>query len=276
MVGGATRTTSILDELARQTDHIPNQKLDPDKAIAMGAAIQSALCERDGAVEDIVLTDVCPHTLGIEIAREMGGGKQESGFFRPIIDRNTIVPTSRADVFNTLHPEQDEINLKVFQGESRMVSGNQRIGAVRIHGLRHMPGQDNPGEIEVRFSYDSNGILEVEVTKLHNREVIRKVIQQRPGKLSQNEIEETIKRLAPLKIHPRDQLENRALIERGQRLFMELSGVQRQELTYRLDAFEDALETQDPERFKPVGHQLDLFLKPFFTEDGEYDGSLES
>jgi molecular chaperone HscC len=231
--------------------------------------VQAGLCANDAAVGDIVLTDVSPHTLGIAMAKKAAGGGIDKGYFAPIIDRNTTVPASRSQVFSTMHPEQEQIRIEVFQGEARMTRDNQRIGEVTVHGLRHFPGQNRPGEVDVRFSYDMNGILEVEVTVLSNGQKKRLVIEQRPGALSKREIEEAIARMQPLKMHPRDMLPNRARLERVNRVYAELVGPARDHLNAVADRFEFALESQDPQLIKEASAVLDSFLRGFFEHEGE-------
>ena len=269
MVGGASRMNVVKDFVQDQLKRITTMKLDPDRVIALGAAVQAGLCANDAAVGDIVLTDVSPHTLGVEMAKEGANGRPEPGYFAPIIDRNTTVPASRSRVFNTMHPQQDHVEIEVFQGEARMTKDNQRIGQLSVHGLRHMPGQKRPGEVDVRFSYDMNGILEVEITVLSSGQKKRLVIEQRPGSLSKREIEEAIARMQPLKLHPRDLLPNRARLERANRVFAELVGPAREHLNAVTDRFEAALEAQDPQAIKEAGAVLDSFLRGFFEHEGE-------
>lgn len=269
LVGGSSRLSIVHSFLGQTLKRIPNQKIDPDRVVALGAAIQAGLCKNDEAVGDIVLTDVCPHTLGVEIAKELSPNNIEPGFFQPVIDRNTTVPVSRAQIFNTFHPNQDEIDVKVFQGESRMTKNNRKIGNIKVPGLRQRPGQSRPGEVEIRFSYDMNGILEVEVTVLSTGKKMNEVFEQRPGTLSKRQIKEAVARLQPLKIHPRDLLPNRARLERATRLFSELKGPEREQLTVFIDRFEEALETQDKTLIKQAGIILDQFLAHFFKDEGE-------
>lgn len=275
LVGGASRMSVVHSFLNQTLKRIPNQRLDPDRVVAMGAAVQAGLCADDEAVGDIVLTDVCPHTLGLEVTKELSISRMEPGFFSPIVDRNTTVPVSRAQLFSTLHPQQDELKLKIFQGEARMTRDNQHIGEIKVMGLRHRPGQSHPGDVEVRFTYDMNGILEVEVTVLSTGKKLTEVFEQRPGTLSKAEIREAIARLQPLKMHPRDLLPNRARLERANRLFTELTGYARERLTMLTDQFEAALEGQDPTAIKQNGVLLDQFMEGFFKLEGEQqpDGS---
>lgn len=269
LVGGASRMGVVHSFLGSTLKRIPNKKLDPDRVVALGAAVQAGLCNDDEAVGDIVLTDVCPHTLGVEIAKEMAHNHVEPGFFQPIIDRNTTVPVSRGQVFNTFHPQQDEIEVKVYQGEARMTRDNQLVGRVKVKGMAARPGQRHPGEAEIRFSFDMNGILEVEVTVLSSGKKLSEVFEQRPGTLSKKEIRAAIARLAPLKVHARDLLPNRARLERANRLFAELSGPARDELMYLTDTFEGALESQDETTIKQRAVMLDQFMKSFFQLESE-------
>lgn len=269
LVGGASRMPVIRDFVNETLLRLSNSKVDPDRVVALGAAIQAGLCDSDAAVSDLVLTDVCPHTLGVEMAKPGQDGRPIPGFFAPIIDRNTTVPTSRSRSFNTMHPQQDQIEVLVFQGEARLTKDNQAIGQVTVHGLRHHPGQSRPGEVDIRFSYDMNGILEVEVSVLSTGRKKTLVIEQRPGCLSQEEIEEAILRLQALKFHPRDLLPHRARLERASRVYLELVGPAREHLNAVTDAFESALDSQDERLIKQSAAVLDTFLRPFFEFEGE-------
>lgn len=266
LVGGASRMPVVSAVLVDELELEPNRTLDPDRVVALGAAVQAALCARNEAVKDLVLTDVCPHSLGVEVSKVLSSQVHE-GYFSPIIDRNTTVPVSRCERFNTLHPEQDEIMLKVFQGESRLTRENQLIGQVRVTGMKHRPGQKDAGVVDIRFSYDMNGILEVEVHILHSGQKVSEVFEQRPGTLSKEDIRDAIQRMQPMKVHPRDTPHNRARLERANRLWSDMRGEERQELSMLIDAFERALATQDPVRIRESGELLDAYLQPWFPGD---------
>lgn len=267
LVGGASRMPLVIDQLREDLKLPPNTSLDPDRVVALGAAVQQALCIGDAAVRDLVLTDVCPHSLGVEVTKPLLPGHMEPGYFSPILDRNTTVPVSRSEVYHTLHPDQDEVLLKIYQGESRLTKDNQLIGQVRFLGMKSRPGQERAGEFEVRFSYDMNGILEVEVTILATGRKLNEVFEQRPGTLSKEQIAEAIRLLQPLKLHPREAPPNRARIERANRLYVDLSGGMREQLSMLLDRFEAALHTQDAATIHETGEDLDAFMRPFFQEE---------
>lgn len=267
LVGGASRMPLVTSQLTDDLKLPPNATLDPDRVVALGAAVQQALCVGDAAVKDLVLTDVCPHSLGVEVTKPLLPGHLEPGYFSPILDRNTTVPVSRSESYHTLHPEQDEVLLKIYQGESRLTKDNQLIGHVKFHGMKSRPGQKNPGEFEVRFSYDMNGILEVEVTIVGTGRKLTEVFEQRPGTLGKEQIAEAIRLLQPLKVHPREAPPNRARLERANRLYVDLSGGMREQLTFLLDRFEAALHTQNTSRIREAGEELDSFMNPFFREE---------
>ena len=270
LVGGASRMHMIPDFLTKEIGRAGTIRLDPDRVIALGAAVQAALCAKDSAVQDLVLTDVCAHTLGLAIAKQFAPGQTVSGYYEPLIDRNTTVPISRAKMFNALDPNQDGIVIEVFQGEARMTKDNHLLGKLRVDGLRQPPGTTEPGQVEIRFSYDMSGLLEVEATVLRTGKKFHAVLEERPGKLSPKQIEAIRQRLAPLKIGPRDLVPNRARLERAHRLYTQLKGDERQILTVLLDLFENALERQEQKEWEAAGSRLDEFFSQIALEEGEW------
>lgn len=275
LVGGATRMRHVRDSLRRELGTEGRSVFDPDQVVVLGAAVQAALCENDEAVEDLVLTDVCAHTLGLEIAKELVPGQHESGYFEPLIDRNTTIPVSRAKVFCTLHPNQSTLDIVVYQGEARRIADNQRLGRLLLKGLRKGQPQDPHEEVEIRFSYDMNGLLEVEATILRTGRKERVVIERRPGQLTPEQVEAAMRRLAPLKVHPRNRIPNRARLERAYRLYAMLRGDERDHLTARLDQYEAALETQDPAVAEAAAHALDELLSLYTFEEEEWQPDEE-
>lgn len=117
LVGGATRMLCLQHFVAEYLQCTPQAKFNPDEVVALGAAVQAALIAEDRAVEDMVLTDVCPHTMGIEIGKQMGD-QHIPGFFEPIIHHNTTIPVSKEKTFQTVLPNQPNVNVRVYQGEN--------------------------------------------------------------------------------------------------------------------------------------------------------------
>jgi molecular chaperone HscC len=203
--------------------------------------VQAALKSGDAAVEDMVVTDVAPFTMGIASATRMGS-QQVSGLFSPILERGTVIPASRVERYQTMGDMQREILIEVYQGEHSLCRDNTKLGSYRVSGLPRGPAGSQ--RIEVRFSYDLNGILEVDTTVLGTDKTASLVIQQRPGTLSPSQIEEARENLARLKFHPREALPNRTALARADALFVELQGDRRQLLAYAMTKLRGALETQ--------------------------------
>lgn len=236
LVGGATRMPAVQQMVATLFGRLPYRHLDPDTIVALGAATQAACKARDGAVEELILTDVCPYTLGIETLR----GKGIEGAFSPIIERNTIIPTSRVERYYTAHPRQALIRIAVYQGERPWVRDNILIDAFDV---ALQPSEDIQA-LDVRFSYDINGLLEVDVTLLNTGERHSRIIDRSPTGLDEQDREASHDRLSTLKVHPRDALPNRTLLARLERAWMQSLGSQREQIAEWLHSFTTVLGGQ--------------------------------
>lgn len=264
LVGGTTRMPLIRKLAASLFGRFPSISLNPDEVVAHGAAIQAALKARDAALDEVVLTDVCPYTLGIEVSRSMGK-IQESGHYLPIIERNSVVPVSRVKTVNTLQDNQRQVLVRIFQGESRLVKDNIALGELDIPVPAHKAGEV---ELDVRFTYDSNGILEADVRIPLTGEAHTLVIENNPGVLTPAEIQERLKALEALKIHPREQQVNTHLAARLERLYQEYLGDARELVGMWASQFQRALETQDERQISEVRKRLAEQVDQF--ERGEW------
>lgn len=265
LVGGATRMPVIFSFTGKLFGRLPANSLHPDEAVAIGVGIQAAMKERHEDLEEIILTDVCPYTLGTSISKSLGNGRYESGIFDPIIERNTVVPVSRVRRYNTLIDNQTAIAVDTYQGESRLVENNILLGELTINVP---PAPAGLQSIDVRYTYDINGILEVEVSSVETGEKKVAIIQEKETGLSLEEIAERFKELEAIKVHPRERLENRLLLARGERLYEESLAEQRQVIVDAMVRFEDKLKKQDmreikqeAERLKQVLDQIEEFLR---------------
>ena len=242
MAGGATRMPVFRRLMARLFQRLPVAPFNPDEVVAMGAAIQAGLMMQDAALDDIVMTDVAPFSLGVETANTRNGEIVATGLFSPIIERNTVIPVSRSTTLSTLTDHQATVNLRVFQGEGRLVSDNTLLGEQDIHLPLHQPkGQ----QLEVRFTYDTSGLLEVETRVVSTGRISRLVLHANAGAMSEDEISTRLAALAQLKIHPREQAENRAVLARAERLHAERLGEARREIAGLIDEFRYLIEQQD-------------------------------
>ena len=132
LVGGAVRMPMISRLVARMFGRLPLRHIHPDHAIALGAAVAGGLKARDQSLQEIVLTDVCPYTLGTQVSRQGPDGQMHPGYFHPIIQRNSVVPVSREDSFHPANPQQNHILIDIYQGESPMVDKNIKLGELRV------------------------------------------------------------------------------------------------------------------------------------------------
>ena len=242
LVGGASRMPLVARLVSRMFGRLPLRHINPDQAIALGAAVAAGLKSRDAKLDEIILTDVCPYTLGTQIARRDAGGQIHSGFFHPIILRNSTVPVSREDQFFPMHEGQQKLSIDIFQGENPLVANNIKLGEISVDLDKRRSNDENG--VTVRFTYDINGLLQVEVTEHASGRRHELLLEQNPGLMSAEEIRARLAALAALKIHPREQQENIAVLARAERLYEEFLH-ERERLQDWIMQFRAILDTQD-------------------------------
>jgi molecular chaperone HscC len=248
MIGGATRMPVVRKAATRMFGRFPANRIHPDHAVALGAAVQAGLQMRDGALKEIRLTDVCPFTLGVESSERLPGGGIRDGLFSPIIERNTVIPASREESFSTMHDGQRQVEFRIFQGESRQVAENVLLGSVRIEVP---PKRAGHVAIAVRFSYDSSGLLEVDVTVPETGRTEQIVIVDEES-AKEKPLAERRAALASLKVHPRDDEANMAVKARAGRCYENLLGDERHFVGQLISQLDQAIERQDPRTIERV------------------------
>ncbi|MDR1353835.1 MAG: Hsp70 family protein [Treponema sp.] len=160
LVGGSTRIPCVKKLVEDTLGSVPRSLVDPDLTVARGAAIQAGLIEGSINNEDLVLTDVCPYTLGTApLQRGLFGGRR---IFDPLIPRNTTIPTEKTAVYSTVADYQTQVVIDVYQGESSDPDNNERLGEVHLTGIP--PARKGKEQIDVSFGYDMNGILQVKAS----------------------------------------------------------------------------------------------------------------
>lgn len=260
LVGGATRMPVIRKMVTKLLKLFPEHSLDPDEVIALGTGVQSGLVARHAALEDVVMTDVCPFTLGTDLSREISKGQYETGHFQPLIERNTVIPASRVVRNYTMRPGQEEVEIAIYQGESPRVIDNVKLGEIKVRVPKNKKGNE---AIDIRFTYDVSGVLEVLVTVVSTEKTQRLILEGNPGSISQADIEKRFKELEKIKIHPRDKSENAEIIARLKAAYENHLGETRTLMEYWLTQFEQVLagqnETDIAEARETLMAELDKF-----------------
>ena len=179
LVGGSTRIPAVQQLVKEYTGKEPNQSVNPDEVVAVGAAIQAGVLA--GEVKDIVLLDVTPLTLGIETL---------GGVMTALVPRNTTIPVSKSQVFSTAENNQTSVDINVLQGERPMASDNKSLGMFRLDGIA--PAMRGIPQIEVTFDIDANGIVNVSAKdKATNKE--QKITITNSSNLSEADIDKMVK-----------------------------------------------------------------------------------
>jgi molecular chaperone HscC len=270
LVGGATRMPAVVERVRQLFGKEPHQRLNPDEVVALGAAVQAGLIGRQESVKDLVITDVAPFTLGVEVCKQIGA-KVRDGYFLPLIHRNTTIPASRVERVGTVSPNQTEVVIKIYQGEARRVEDNLCLGECTLQGIPAGP----PGQqVDIRFTYDLNGVLEVEAVVVATGKKISHIITKHARGLSPQQVADAVRAMDGLKRHPREEAGNRLLLRRAERVFQELSRDGREVLGRLLDGFEGALELQDRAAIDRQRQALEQFLDRF--EGGGGESTLEA
>lgn len=260
LVGGATRMPVIRSLLAKHLRHFPDAHINPDHAVALGASVQAGLVSKNKALKDVVMTDVTAHSLGIETSR-IYGNKQLTGYFLPIIERNTVIPASREERISPVHKNQSALEVNIYQGEAPDVKSNIRLGSLTVNLPRNSKGELE--EVSVRFTYDVSGLLDVDVTTLSDAKTSNILIKNLAGDVSEQDIEKTRKKLAGLKVHPRDDEANIHLRARIEQCYSMARHEQRQQIGEMLADFDLVLESQNPSEIMSFREQVTPLLDAF-------------
>jgi molecular chaperone DnaK (HSP70) len=262
LVGGATRTPVIQRRLEEMIGMQPRAEIDPDLCVAAGAAIQAGVMA--GEATSRVLVDVTPYTFGTSALGEMNGMPYPNCFV-PVIRKNTPIPTSKTEAFQTMFDGQEAVDVRIYQGEDRDALNNTEIGSFRIEGLSDVPAGNL---ILMRCDLDLDGILKV--TALEKRTGLEKHIEidNATARFASQELDAAKQRLATLidgsaeyadgtaeaqsveREQHREQVQAEALLDKAERLLERASAEDKEDLIDLIEAVRDTLEAADMEGLK--------------------------
>ncbi len=239
-----------------------------DEMIARGLGLVCAVKARKEEVKDFVLTDICPFTLGTDIVNE---ADPEHLYMEPIVERNTVLPCSRVERFYTSHNNQTKIEIQILQGEHAYADDNLKLGKMSVSVPRKKAGEE---AVDIRFTYDINGILIVDITVVSTGKTITKVISQ---KIEGQELERKAAELEKLKIHPKELSENKLIMEKLQALYEEVPTYLREQIRDAIQQFEYYLAKQNPRSIRNYRTYLEQMIEMLegydpFAAVMEFDG----
>ncbi|MCL2200530.1 MAG: Hsp70 family protein [Oscillospiraceae bacterium] len=279
LVGGSSRMPIVSEYLKHLTGRPVLSDIDPDCAVAAGLGTVAGIKARSEDVKDTVMTDICPFSLGVEV--DVGN---RTGIFDAVIPRNSSLPISIERPYTTVCDNQSEICFKIYQGEAFETADNLFLGECTMP-VPPMPAHGP--SVLVRFTYDINGILEVEAFCEQTGERARKLIVGN-SRLSKAEIDSQLEKLAKVKAASRDNEENNLLIAHGKRLYEEFSGIIKSEIMQRLIYLEAAINDSNikPAEFAMMRDSIQRYFAMlddysenllFYGQspDGELDGQTD-
>lgn len=272
LVGGSSHMPLVQKYLESLFKREIRCTVSPDTAVAVGVGIVTGIKSRDDGIKDIVLTDICPFTLGINNYNDADPYRP---IFFPLIERNTTLPASVEHDFYTSVNNQREINISVAQGEKYYFAGNLKLGEITVDVPPAPAGKEG---VTVRLTYDINGILQIDVTRIGTNKTKSKTIISNK-QLSEDEISRRLAELEKLKIHPRESDEVIYLVARAERLFEESKADTRDIIRERLQYFNSVVESQDLRKIRIACENFKKFLDiadyaggdPFADEGDLYD-----
>jgi molecular chaperone DnaK len=261
LVGGSTRMPIVWNLLANHTGLEPDVEIDPDEVVALGAAVQAAIIA--GQPVDSILVDVTPYSLGIETAMRIGSGQIIPDIYDALIHRNTTIPVTKEQIFQAVHPHQETVQVKVYQGEAPVASANTLLGEFIIEGLKpEFPGE--PASVNVRFDFDVNGMLHVSAVDRGSGTQNRVSVQATQARLTPSEIAKAREQLAEIDhfADPGDKVfqpvidpETQALLNRAQAL-LESGALNETQTTSLLELMEDIDDAESQDELDDLAEEL--------------------
>lgn len=239
MVGGSSKMPLIQSYLQHIFRNLPIVVSNSDLMIAEGLGLICAVKERNDEIKDYVLTDICPFTLGTNVINH---ADPNHDYMSPIIERNTVLPCSRIKRFYTANDNQTSLRFEILQGEHPYAEDNLKLAELTITVPKRKMGEESA---DVRFTYDINGILIVDVKVVSTGQTVTKVISQN---MSEKDVQHKMQELQKLKVHPKEISENVLILEKLKALYEEAPTYMREHIQNYIRSFEMLLEQQNSRR----------------------------
>lgn len=238
LVGGSARLAVLGDFLEELMGKRPAAAADPDYMVAKGSGICAGIKSRLEGLRDIVMTDVCPFSLGIATYND---ARDRNPHMATLIPRSSMLPASRSDTFYTLHDHQTHIRLEIYQGEGYYASDNRKLGELTVRVPSGLAGKHF---VKVNFAYDIDGILHVDAKSSGGDECSRVIVNPRV-QLSEEELLQKTQELKRLSFAAEGSEEDHLLMAKAERLFAELTGYGREQAALLLQSYRHVLQYGD-------------------------------
>ena len=267
LVGGSCKMKVVQQYLRYVFQRKDMLVRDPDHMVALGTGVCAGIKERAEDVKDMLLTDICPFSLGVNVVNRLEQNGDSVMSF--LVERNSPLPISKKDYYVTVYDGQTQIDIGIYQGENYYAKDNIKLGELNVKVPARAKGQAG---VWVRFTYDLNGVLAVdtEVPLTHQKQQL--VIINKEIRMSEEEIRDRLAELEQLKLNPLEEEENKFALEWGMRLYAQCNAGIREELEKRMQYFVQTAQ-RDPRRAERVRKQYMVYLA--FLEKALNAGGIE-
>lgn len=267
LVGGSSKMTVVSMYLYYLLQKDLFTSGDSDETVALGLGYYAGMKSRNEDIRDLVMTDICPFSLGVDTHNE---SDIANPYFSPIISRNSVLPISKWDYYTTVRNNQREIELNIYQGDEYYAKNNIHLGKMTVKVKPRPAGEE---KIKVRFTYDINGILDVDVEVESTRMTYQKTIVNKELGLSDKELQKQMEKIAELKKDPKSKEENQYLITLANALYRETSGDVRNYIAGIIDYFDRVLSEGNEAKIEHIRKRLMVVLSNI--EAGLFDFSFD-